>query len=182
MFTRERFHARVLREFTQCLLILQISGIVSCCVWMKGEMLTYVRPSRDCRRLRRGTQPQHRVGYDDVLAPARPGRRGPRTMASSDTRTSKAVHLDLSSAGRQPMLSSDGQVSLVFNGAIIFWSFELVERNGARFRSHTDTEVLLHGYAGWELNGWLRAFRGMFAIALWDDQNNICTSFETGSV
>jgi asparagine synthase (glutamine-hydrolysing) len=78
---------------------------------------------------------------------------------------------DLSSAGRQPMLSSDGQVGLVFNGAI--YNFvELrteLERNGVRFRSNTDTEVLIHGYASWGLDRLISRLRGMFAIALWDE-------------
>src|SRR5205823_7472123 len=55
---------------------------------------------------------------------------------------------DLSSAGRQPMLSADGRVGLVFNGAIYNFR-ELrgeLERSGAQFCSHSDTEVLLHGY------------------------------------
>jgi asparagine synthase (glutamine-hydrolysing) len=79
---------------------------------------------------------------------------------------------DLSSAGRQPMLSADGQVGLVFNGAIYNFH-ELraeLERAGSRFRSQTDTEVLLHGYSVWGVDRLVARLRGMFAIALWDNR------------
>ena len=78
---------------------------------------------------------------------------------------------DLSSAGRQPMLSADGRVGLVFNGAIYNFR-ELrgeLERSGAQFCSHSDTEVLLHGYLCWGLDKLIGRLRGMFAIALWDN-------------
>src|ERR1700758_838693 len=55
---------------------------------------------------------------------------------------------DLSSAGRQPMVSKDGQVGLVFNGAIYNFG-ELrteLEGDGVEFRSRTDTEGLLHRF------------------------------------
>ncbi|HEX5581693.1 MAG TPA: asparagine synthase (glutamine-hydrolyzing) [Gemmatimonadaceae bacterium] len=77
---------------------------------------------------------------------------------------------DLSEAGRQPMLSPNGETAIVFNGAI--YNFldlraELVAA-GHRFRSETDTEVLLEGYRAWGLDGLVERLRGMFAFALWD--------------
>jgi len=79
---------------------------------------------------------------------------------------------DLSSAGRQPMLSSDGQVGLVFNGAIYnFHGLRAeLERAGSQFRSQTDTEVLLHGYSVWGVDKLVARLRGMFAIGLWDNR------------
>jgi asparagine synthase (glutamine-hydrolysing) len=80
---------------------------------------------------------------------------------------------DLSSAGRQPMLSSDKQVGVVFNGAIYNFR-ELraeLEGNGFRFQSRTDTEVLLHGYICWGIEKLTTRLRGMFAFALWDELN-----------
>jgi asparagine synthase (glutamine-hydrolysing) len=78
---------------------------------------------------------------------------------------------DLSSAGSQPMVSADGQVGIVFNGAI--YNFEglrtELEQSGAQFRSQTDTEVLLHGYLRWGVDKLVAHLRGMFAIALWDN-------------
>src|SRR5664279_1350968 len=79
---------------------------------------------------------------------------------------------DLSDAGRQPMVSEDGRVALVFNGAIYNFH-ELraeLEARGYVFRSRTDTEVLLHGYREWGLDNMVPRLRGMFAIGLWDDR------------
>ena len=55
---------------------------------------------------------------------------------------------DLSDAGRQPMLSPDSSVGIVFNGAIYnFRELRVeLEAQGYKFKSHTDTEVLVHGY------------------------------------
>src|ERR1044071_9170540 len=62
--------------------------------------------------------------------------------------------IDLSDAGRQPMLSVDGRVGVTFNGEVynfIELRKELFER-GYQFTSGTDTEVLIHGYAEWGLD------------------------------
>ena len=79
---------------------------------------------------------------------------------------------DLSDAGRQPMLSPDSTVGVVFNGAIYNFR-ELkseLETQNYKFKSHTDTEILVHGYDAWGLDGLLSRIRGMFAFALWDDR------------
>jgi asparagine synthase (glutamine-hydrolysing) len=85
--------------------------------------------------------------------------------------------LDLSEAGRQPMLSEDGQIGLVFNGCIYNF-LELraeLEQRGCRFRSHSDTEVLLHGYREWGIDALARRLRGMFAFAVWDNPRRALT-------
>jgi asparagine synthase (glutamine-hydrolysing) len=79
---------------------------------------------------------------------------------------------DLSEAGYQPMLSPDSRIGVVFNGAIYNFR-ELrtdLEAEGYSFKSHTDTEVLVHGYDAWGLDRLLARLRGMFAFALWDDR------------
>jgi asparagine synthase (glutamine-hydrolysing) len=77
---------------------------------------------------------------------------------------------DLSDAGRQPMRTDDGQLAVVFNGAI--YNFPTLrtelEARGARFRSGTDTEVLLHGFREWGIDALVARLRGMFAFVLWD--------------
>ena len=77
---------------------------------------------------------------------------------------------DLSENGRQPMTSLDGEVAVVFNGAI--YNFhdlrEQLRANGSVFSSATDTEVLLHGYQAWGMVEMVKRLRGMFAFALWD--------------
>ncbi len=79
--------------------------------------------------------------------------------------------LDLSPAGHQPMLSPDGRIGVVFNGAIynfVSLRSELVQK-GYRFRSSSDTEVLVHGYSEWGIDGLVSKIDGMFAIGLWDE-------------
>ncbi|MGE5546321.1 MAG: asparagine synthase (glutamine-hydrolyzing) [Solirubrobacterales bacterium] len=71
--------------------------------------------------------------------------------------------------GVQPMLSPDGQTVLVFNGEI--YNFHQLRREleaeGHRFRTDSDTEVLLEAYRAWGAECVSR-LRGMFAFALWD--------------
>jgi asparagine synthase (glutamine-hydrolysing) len=77
---------------------------------------------------------------------------------------------DLSAAGAQPMLSDDGKIGVVFNGAIynfIALRSELAQK-GFSFRSDTDTEVLIAGYRAWGIDQLVQRLRGMFAFALWD--------------
>ena len=78
---------------------------------------------------------------------------------------------DLSEAGHQPMVLPDRRVGIVFNGAI--YNFRelraLLESRGCEFHSHTDTEVLLHGYREWGIDDLVRRLHGMFAFGLWDD-------------
>lgn len=78
--------------------------------------------------------------------------------------------IDLSEAGRQPMLSADGKVGVTFNGCIYNF-LELrkqLESSGHRFRSHCDTEVLIEGYLAWGIEKLVRKIEGMFAFAIWD--------------
>lgn len=79
---------------------------------------------------------------------------------------------DLSDLGRQPMLSPDRMVGIVFNGAI--YNFrelrDQLETKGYQFKSHTDTEVLIHGYDAWGIDGLVARIKGMFAFGLWDDR------------
>ncbi|HKS27225.1 MAG TPA: asparagine synthase (glutamine-hydrolyzing) [Pyrinomonadaceae bacterium] len=77
---------------------------------------------------------------------------------------------DLSSAGRQPMLSSDGSIGVTFNGAVYNWRSlrAELESSGHTFTSQTDTEVLVNGYREWGIDGLVSRLRGMFAFGLWD--------------
>lgn len=77
--------------------------------------------------------------------------------------------------GRQPMVSRDKTIAVVFNGCIYNHRqlrHELVQHadsgHEAFVTDHSDTEVLLHGYRAWGIEGLLDRLEGMFACAIWD--------------
>lgn len=77
--------------------------------------------------------------------------------------------VDLAS-GAQPMGLADGALWVTFNGEIYNY-LDLrreLEAKGCQFRSHSDTEVLLHGYRAWG-TGLAARLRGMFAFAIVDE-------------
>ncbi len=101
-------------------------------------------------------------GPDDAGAIVRPEER----VALGHRRLSI---VDLSSAGRQPLANADGSMWITYNGEV--YNHEALraelEARGHRFRSRTDTEVVLHLY---EEHGpaALERLEGMFAFAIWD--------------
>jgi asparagine synthase (glutamine-hydrolysing) len=82
---------------------------------------------------------------------------------------------DLSPLGKQPMLTPDGELGIVFNGAIYnFLDLRAeLQQAGYRFASQCDTEVLLYGYRHWGFRELIRRCRGMFAIGLWDQREQV---------
>jgi asparagine synthase (glutamine-hydrolysing) len=77
--------------------------------------------------------------------------------------------VDLSPDANQPFVSGDGRLAITFNGEI--YNFRdlrsELEREGAVFRTHSDTEVLLAAYSRWG-ERCLDRVSGMFAFAIWD--------------
>ena len=78
--------------------------------------------------------------------------------------------LDLSPMGHQPMISPDGQVILMMNGEIYnaFDYKEELERKGYTFKSTSDTEIVLHLYSEYGMDGMIKRLNGMFALAIYD--------------
>ncbi|MDX1976963.1 MAG: asparagine synthase (glutamine-hydrolyzing) [Pseudanabaenaceae cyanobacterium bins.68] len=80
--------------------------------------------------------------------------------------------IDLSASGHQPMSYQNQRYWISFNGEI--YNYLEIRRElitlGQRFNSNTDTEVLLASYGQWGKDC-LQKFRGMFAFAIWDTQN-----------
>ncbi|MEI7426309.1 MAG: asparagine synthase (glutamine-hydrolyzing) [Candidatus Moraniibacteriota bacterium] len=83
--------------------------------------------------------------------------------------------VDLSEAGRQPIINEDGSLVVIFNGEI--YNYQEIKKelkNGHEWKSQSDTEVLLHGYEefGQKI---VEKTEGMFAFAIYDKKNNYLT-------
>lgn len=82
--------------------------------------------------------------------------------------------IDLSDMGAQPMATADNRLHVVFNGEIYNYR-ELsasLETKGYRFRSTSDTEVLLHLYAEYGAD-MVHHLQGMYAFAIWDERRHV---------
>jgi asparagine synthase (glutamine-hydrolysing) len=77
--------------------------------------------------------------------------------------------IDLSEAGRQPMATADGTVLISFNGEIYNYRAlrDGLQQRGRRFRTQTDTEVLIQLYQEFGTDMFSK-LRGMYAFGLWD--------------
>ena len=75
--------------------------------------------------------------------------------------------------GHQPVFNESGNVAVVYNGEI--YNFrelrKTLEDRGHAFRTHSDTEVVVHAYEEWG-EQCVREFRGMFAFAIWDARSS----------
>ncbi|MGZ5232321.1 MAG: asparagine synthase (glutamine-hydrolyzing), partial [Burkholderiales bacterium] len=99
--------------------------------------------------------------------------RGPDEFGIYRDRSAGLAHARLSivdlSTGQQPLANEDETLWIAFNGEI-FNHIELraeLERLGHRFRTRSDTEVIVHAYEAWGENAFAR-MNGQWAVALWD--------------
>jgi len=107
----------------------------------------------------------------DVLAHRGPDGEGHFVDGPVGLGNRRLAILDLSPAGHQPMSNEDGTVWITYNGEVYNFR-ELrceLEQKGHRFRSNTDTEVLVHLYEE-EGERLVERLNGMFAFALWDER------------
>jgi len=82
--------------------------------------------------------------------------------------------IDTTAAGHQPMSDISKEIWITYNGEI--YNFKEIKTEliqlGYKFRTHTDTEVIICAYQEWGINA-IHKFNGMFAFALWDKVRNI---------
>jgi asparagine synthase (glutamine-hydrolysing) len=105
--------------------------------------------------------------------------RGPDDSGIYQSHQTGLVHrrlaiIDLSPAGHGPMCNEEGTIWLTFNGEIYNYR-ELIpdlERAGHRFKSHSDTEVIIHAYEAYG-ERCVERLNGMFAFAIWDEQRAV---------
>ena len=98
-----------------------------------------------------------------------PDAQGVWTDAGIGLGSRRLAVIDLSDRGRQPLANEDGAIRVVFNGEIYNFR-ELraeLETRGHRFRSASDTEVIVHLYEE-EGPEFVHRLDGMFAFAIWD--------------
>ena len=94
---------------------------------------------------------------------------GPAPNALLHTRLSI---IDPRPAADQPMANEAGDVWIAYNGEVYDWATDAatLKAAGFRFRTHSDTEFILHAYAHWGI-GFVERLRGMFALAILDLRN-----------
>ncbi len=82
--------------------------------------------------------------------------------------------IDLSMAGHQPMCNEDGKIWIIFNGEIYNYKDLRNELESGLhiFKSHTDTETVLHLYEEFGREG-IKKLRGMFSLAIWDERKEL---------
>ncbi|HUX43080.1 MAG TPA: asparagine synthase (glutamine-hydrolyzing) [Rectinemataceae bacterium] len=104
--------------------------------------------------------------------------RGPDAVGTAILKSSFFGHrrlsiIDTSDNGRQPFVDQARELMLVVNGEIYNYRSlaEELRGRGHRFRSDSDSEVILHGYAEWG-EAIFTKIRGMFAFALYDGKSD----------
>ncbi len=136
-----------------------------------GAVWTDSRLALDAPTLRRMADVLRHRGPDDeglFLRTLPPSETSPSITAGFAHRRLSIIDL---SGGRQPMSNEDDSIHIVFNGEIYNFRAlrDRLQRQGHRFRTHSDTEVLIHLYEQ-EGDDFLEHVNGMFAFALWDEK------------
>lgn len=120
-------------------------------------------------RAGRPVTPEHVLRMREVMAHRGPDAAGCYTGPGIGLGHRRLAVIDLSPDAEQPMQDESQQVYITYNGEI--YNFECLKEElageGYRFRTRSDTEVVLAAYRHWG-DGFLTRLRGMFALALWD--------------
>jgi asparagine synthase (glutamine-hydrolysing) len=111
----------------------------------------------------------------DILVHRGPDNRGTNIIDHVGLGHRRLSIIDLSSAAHQPMANEDSSVWIVFNGEVYnFQSYvEELKSKGHIFKSNCDTEVIIHAYEEWGIDGCLKRLNGMFAFCLVDRKKDL---------
>jgi asparagine synthase (glutamine-hydrolysing) len=115
------------------------------------------------RLARRGPDAQHRVGWNQE-------QRLTETAATEALLHTRLAIIDPRPEADQPMSSDDGQIWISYNGEVYGWQDDArtLAAAGARFRTRSDTEFILHAYERWGIEETLKRLRGMYAFGILD--------------
>ena len=111
----------------------------------------------------------------DALEHRGPDGRGQRELGDCSLAHTRLAIVDLE-GGAQPMSDPGASLTVSFNGEI-YNQQQLraeLQEHGYRFRSQSDTEVLLHGFRHWGQALWQK-LEGIFAVAFWEPQQQQLT-------
>lgn len=118
---------------------------------------------------RRPVDPTVLAAMNATLTPRGPDGAGSMVEGGVGLAMRRLAIIDVA-GGDQPIANEDGTVCVIFNGEIYNFA-ELraeLESAGHRFRTRSDTEVLVHGYEQWGPKQLCCRLNGMVAFALWD--------------
>jgi asparagine synthase (glutamine-hydrolysing) len=110
-----------------------------------------------------------------VMISRGPDHQAHRRTGGADLGACRLAIQDLSPAGHQPIVNERGTVAVVFNGEIYNAATLRAQLAAAGhiFHGHADTEVLVHGYEEWGIDGLHDRCEGMWAFALWDQLRRV---------
>jgi len=108
------------------------------------------------------------VSMRDVIAHRGPDEAGLHLDSRAALGHRRLSIVDLKT-GQQPLSNEDGTIRVIFNGEIYNHADirPELEARGHRYRTHSDTETIVHAYEEWG-DDCVHRFRGMFAFAIWD--------------
>ncbi len=115
--------------------------------------------------LARGPDAQHIATFDASGARCPSGAPAPHGLVHA-----RLSIIDPRPLADQPMGNDDGTIWIAYNGEIYGWQHEarILEQRGVRFRTRSDTELILRAYEAYGIDGALERLPGMFAFALVD--------------